>query len=125
MESDAAIIEVDRLVGLYTEQSGIADAQTGVRGIVAAMLASPNFLFRPELGAADSSLPGAKQLTAFELASRLSSLLWASLPDDELLDAAAAGQLETLGQVEDQARRMIDIADKSHPAIAAFYAAKP
>ena len=43
----------------------------------------------------------------FELAARLASLIWASLPDDTLLDAAAAGQLSTREQVASEARRML------------------
>ncbi len=42
-----------------------------------------------------------------ELASRLSFFLWNSIPDDELLDAAAAGRLRNADELEAQVRRML------------------
>ncbi|MFN8096644.1 MAG: DUF1592 domain-containing protein [Vicinamibacteria bacterium] len=53
----------------------------------------PSFLYRIELGEPDRDHPGAWRLTGWELASRLSFLLWNTAPDDALLDAAAAGDL--------------------------------
>ena len=50
--------EVDKLVTTFTTASAAADANTGVRAVVAGVLASPNFLFRPETGGAASALPG-------------------------------------------------------------------
>jgi hypothetical protein len=112
--------EVSDLVTLFSDTSAASDPATGARFVIAAVLSSPNFLFRPEFGAADSAVPAAKQASPFELASRLASLLWASSPDDVLLDAAASGQLVTRDQVQSQARRML--ADpKAHPALSAFY----
>ena len=108
------------LIAIYDDTTANSDSDTGVRGVVAAVLASPNFLFRPEFGAGDETLPGATQATPFEIAGRLASLLWASVPDDELLDAASGGQLETREQVADQARRMLND-DRAHPALNAFY----
>jgi Protein of unknown function (DUF1592)/Protein of unknown function (DUF1588)/Protein of unknown function (DUF1595)/Protein of unknown function (DUF1587)/Protein of unknown function (DUF1585) len=97
-----------------------ADAASGIRAVIAATLASPHFLFRPEFGAGVGSVPDSKRLTAFELAARLASLLWASQSDDALLDAAERGELESEEQVTVQARRML--ADpKARPALAAFY----
>jgi hypothetical protein len=113
--------EATRLVALYNTTRTASDAPTGVRGVVTAVLASPNFLFRPEFGSsAASTVADAKPLTAFELAARLASLIWASTPDDALLDAAANGSLATRAQVETQARRML--ADpRARPALAEFY----
>jgi hypothetical protein len=112
--------EVDRLVAIYDTTRAASDAETGVRGIVAAMLASPNFLFRPEFGGADSMLPSAKEATPFELAGRLASLVWASVPDDALLDAAEDGMLLTREQVATQARRML-ADEKAREGMANFY----
>ena len=61
---------------------------------------------RPEVAA----LPvprGRRRRDAYDVASRLSFGLWDSLPDQELLDAAAAGQLATREQVARQAERML------------------
>jgi hypothetical protein len=83
-------------------------------------LSAPSFLFKPEYGGVASNIPGASRASAFELATRLASLIWASIPDDLLLDAAQSGQLTTLDQVTAQARRML-VDPKAIPAIRAFY----
>lgn len=112
--------ESTSLLELYNTTRAASNELTGVQSIVAAVLASPNFLFRPEFGGAASSFAGAKLLSPFEQASRLASLLWASVPDDTLLEAANSGQLATPAQIQAQARRML--ADpKAKPALAAFY----
>lgn len=112
--------EVDALMAKSAQARAAEGAATSVRVVVASILASPNFVFKPEAGGASAALPNAKQATAFELASRLSTLLWASVPDDPLLDAAQNGELETREQVADQARRMLSD-DRSKIAIASFY----
>ena len=113
--------EATRLAAVYDTARTASDAPTGVRAVVTAMLASPNFLFRPEFGSTVAgTIANAKPLTAYELAGRLASLVWASAPDDVLLDAAAKGQLTTRAQVETQARRML--ADpRARPALSNFY----
>ena len=50
---------------------------------------------------------GRSALGDYDVASRLSYFLWNSMPDDELLAAAAAGQLHDPAGVADQARRML------------------
>src|SRR5690606_36650125 len=69
---------------------------------IATMLASPQFLYRSELGQSIGN--GRYRLDDYEIASSLSYLLWGSMPDDTLLDAAAAGTLRSsdgrLAQVE-------------------------
>jgi hypothetical protein len=108
------------LFDLYMKTKAASDAPTGVRGVISAVLVSPNFLFRPEFGAAPSTYANAKRVTQYEQASRLASLLWSSIPDEQLLQAAEADQLTTPAQIEAQARRML--ADpKARPAIESFY----
>jgi hypothetical protein len=72
------------------------DLETSVKRVVLLVLESPRFLY-PDLGPPDS----------YRVASRLSFTLWDSLPDQELLDAAAAGKLATREQVARQAERML------------------
>ncbi len=71
-----------------------------------AMLQSPQFLYRDEQTLAAVPMP-VVHLGAFELASRLSYFLWATMPDDELLDAAATGVLGTPEGLKAQAERML------------------
>ena len=99
--------EAQRLQQVYDNARTKADADTGVRAVVAAILMAPQFLYYFEAGGQDVGAPGMKKLAPFEVAARLGSLLWASLPDTVLLDAAAAGQLATREQVLAQAQRML------------------
>jgi hypothetical protein len=72
----------------------------GARAVVEVMLQSPKFLCRVESG------PGSR-IRDYGIASRLSYMLWDSMPDDALLDAAAAGELRTAAGIETSARRML------------------
>ena len=111
--------ENTRLLDLYNATRTASDEATGVRAVVSAVLVSPNFLFRPEFGAT-AGLGSAKKLTGYEQAARLASFLWASIPDDALLDAAANNQLSTPAQIEAQARRML-VDPKAKSAVADFF----
>src|SRR5205823_3262597 len=74
------------------------DLETKVKRAVLLALTSPLFLYRE---------PGSGAPDAYAVASRLSFGLWDSLPDQELLKAAAAGELVTREQVSKQAERML------------------
>lgn len=71
------------------------------------LLQSPNFLYRAELGSAAGAPSSTWRLNDYEVASRLSYLLWNSTPDDELLGAARAGQLGVAGGLQAQAGRLL------------------
>ncbi|MDD9964696.1 MAG: DUF1592 domain-containing protein [Myxococcales bacterium] len=112
--------ELERLWSLFGAQRSSSNAQMAMRGVIAAVLSSPDFLFRAEGAGPPSDFPGARKLTPHELAARLSSLLWASVPDDELISAAEDGSLSNPSELERQTRRML--ADsKARPATADFY----
>ncbi len=83
------------------------DFDVGLEYAVAALLQSPYFIYRQEHGEEDPEEPDVRRLTDWELASRMSFLLWNSIPDEELLEAAAAGELRTDAGLETQARRML------------------
>ncbi|MES1204344.1 MAG: DUF1592 domain-containing protein, partial [Pseudomonadota bacterium] len=110
--------ETTRLVALYDQ--ALTDKALGVRAVISAILVSPHFLFRPEFGSGASTIAGAQKLTQFELAARMASLLWASIPDDILLDEAQAGRLATPEQVTAQVRRMLTL-PRAKVAVASFY----
>ncbi|MCC6491958.1 MAG: DUF1592 domain-containing protein [Pirellulales bacterium] len=82
---------------------------------VEATLCSPQFLLRGETPPADAR--GVRPLDGYELASRLSYFLWSSMPDDELLAAAADGTL--LAGLDAQVGRML-ASDKSDELIRNF-----
>jgi len=89
----------------------------GIEQMVAAVLVSPDFLYRSIEGS------GAQlALTDLELASRLSFFLWASVPDEELLKLAEAGKLTAPPTLEAQVRRML--ADPKASSLVTSFAMK-
>lgn len=93
---------------LYQDQLAATGVlRDGVRVVVSAMLQSPAFLYRVELGDPRKADAGRVGVTGFEMASRLSYLLWGSMPDEALFEAAATGHLSTDADIEAQARRMV------------------
>ena len=70
-----------------------------------AALVSPHFLFRVENDQPDET--GAYRISDFELASRLSSFLWSSMPDDELMTLAANDRLRQPEVLRAQVDRML------------------
>ena len=97
--------EVQRYVDLYERsRSAGKDFETAIGIALQAILVSPNFLFRVEL----DDQPEGKEphpISEFHLASRLSYFLWSSMPDEELLDLAAKGELSK--NLDAQVRRML------------------
>lgn len=73
--------------------------------IIEAFLLSPSFIIRGELAEQPSGEYFA--LSNFEVASRLSYLLWDSMPDELLFQAAEAGELSTPAGILTQAQRML------------------
>ena len=71
------------------------------------ILLGPEFLFRVEEDPKNVVVNAAYRVSDYELASRLSFFLWSSIPDDELLNAAARGQLKNPTVLEQQVRRML------------------
>jgi hypothetical protein len=95
------------LAGEARRTGGFLD---GAQLVVEAMLQSPNFLFRAERGG---------DTRQYEIAGRLSYFLWDTMPDAELFEAAARGQLATPESIEKQARRML--ADpRAHQSVEEF-----
>lgn len=72
----------------------------GPEAVVEAMLQSPSFLYRPETATRPEDVP-------YVRASRLSYLLWDTMPDEALVAAAEKGGLNTPDGFEAQARRML------------------
>jgi hypothetical protein len=91
------------------EENGV-DHQEAIRDCIARVLVSPKFLFRMDLVdgvAANTKQADVPALSDYALASRLSYFLWASMPDEELLSRAAAGELHRPEILRAQTRRML------------------
>ncbi|HKP62333.1 MAG TPA: DUF1592 domain-containing protein [Polyangiales bacterium] len=110
--------EKGRITTFFNNSRTAYGFNTAVSMVVQGLLQSPQFLYRPELGGAAKS--GSAPLTGYELASRLSYFFWDTMPDEELLDAAAGGKLDSAAGVETQARRLLDD-PRARPAVAAFH----
>lgn len=67
--------------------------EQGIAHAIAAVLASPRFLFRFEVPAAGARDARVADIDEYSLASRLSYFLWSTMPDVELMDLAALGEL--------------------------------
>lgn len=105
--------EISGFQALY--QTGITTLGLDFNGaiglIIEEMLQSPGFLYHWEQGPSktvyDTTNPSVIQLDPYALASRLSYYLTATMPDQTLLAAAAAGELSTADQVAAQAQRLL------------------
>ena len=113
--SDARVAAYTKL--FMAETTYTAGAQT----VITAMLQSPYFLYRSELGTGSGNN---YTLTAYEAATNLSYLLTGTMPDDTLLAAAdqvAAGSLQLTAMLDQQAARLLTSSDtRSQFAIMAF-----
>jgi len=101
--------ETNRLVTLATTLAGQSGGTIaiGMQYAVSTILQSPNFLYRVELGAASAADGGRLKYSSYEMASRLASTLWNTLPDQTLLDTAGKDGLSTTDGVDAQAKRMM------------------
>lgn len=83
------------------------DPWLGLQHAVAGILQSVHFLYRVELGEPDPNDGTRLRYTNYEMASRLSFLLWNAPPDDALLAAAEAGDLVTEAGILAEAERLL------------------
>jgi mono/diheme cytochrome c family protein len=118
--------DVTRLMPFYeTGRKGGGSFDFGIEQVVAAVLASPEFLYRSIRGAVPARTASPESevaLSDLELASRLSFFLWNAGPDDELLTLAATGGLTKPGILEKQVKRMM--ADPKAESLVTSFAMK-
>lgn len=81
--------------------------EEAMRDLIVNVLMSPYFCYRIDLGSARNGAADSVPLSDAAVASRLSYFLWASMPDDELLAHAAAGDLRKEAALLAQVRRML------------------
>lgn len=112
--------EITRLTNIFLQASAaLGGFDRGLEYAIAAMLQSPHFLYRPQLGEPDPVLAGQSRYTSLEMASRLSFFLWNSTPDDALLNVAAKGYLvDDLGLAAEIDRMLAS--PKAHDGLRAF-----
>lgn len=102
--------EVTTHVGLFNQgptlYPSVDSFKAGVSLVVQAMLQSPYFLYRTELG---TPAAGATQvpLNDWEVGAKVALAVTNTIPDDALLAAAAAGQLHDKAGITAQANRLL------------------
>jgi mono/diheme cytochrome c family protein len=79
--------------------------EEGVAHAMAAVLASPRFLFRIEQPAPHVAGARVADVDEYSLASRLSYFLWSTMPDAELMQLASRGELRK--NLDSQVKRML------------------
>ncbi len=111
-----------------TELVGVADAAAeetedfyaGLGLALEAILISPEVLFIIDVSEPDPQRPGQERLDAYSLASRLSFFLWNTAPDDELLLAAASGELHIREGLQRSVDRML-LSSRLEDGMRAFF----
>jgi hypothetical protein len=101
--------ERDPLVALYDGVRTGADPldfNLAIAAVIAAVLQTPQFLYKLEIGVATPNA-GVRKLTAYEAASKLSYLYWDAPPDDVLLDKARTGALLDAATLAGEAGRLL------------------
>ena len=103
--------DLDRLMPFFDEgRKGPGGFDEGIEVMTAAVLSSPDFLYRSIKPSAEADADAgavAQELTPFELASRLSFFIWSQGPDDELLALAESGELAEAKVLGSQVARML------------------
>jgi hypothetical protein len=115
--------EVERLKSVFdwaVNEPDLGRFEDGIQVVIEAMLQSPSFLYRPELGGETPVEGDVVPFTSWEMATKLSYMLWNTMPDAALFAAAEADELTTKEQIAAQANRMLDD-DKARDLIRNFH----
>ena len=103
--------EAELALGLYNTQRSPdvgASFEDAMVAVIAGFIQAPQFLYHWELGPSAPLKDGnLVKYNSYEMASRLSYLLWATMPDDKLFAAADARALQTPEQIAAEATRLL------------------
>jgi len=107
--------ETARLAAIIDNAAGAGRAPAdGLRAALREVLLSPRFLFCIEQRADAESTSSSSTVSEYELAARLATFLWRSVPDEALLQLADQGRLRT--QLAEETRRMLHDPRAAAPA---------
>jgi hypothetical protein len=99
--------DVAGLMKFYDQGLAEGGFEVGVRTGLQAVLSSPEFVFRLERQPADARPGQGYRLSDLDLATRLSFFLWATSPDQQLMDLAEKGKLSDPAVLRAQVARML------------------
>ncbi len=119
---DLTTTDFDSPMEFYRRGRAADGFEAGVEMALAAILVSPEFLFRIERDPPGLPAGTPYRISDAELASRLSFFLWSSMPDEGLLAVALRGELGERKELERQVRRML--ADRRSQALLTNFAAQ-
>ncbi|HEV8394414.1 MAG TPA: DUF1592 domain-containing protein [Vicinamibacterales bacterium] len=102
-----SVAETAALVETFRRERASGTFDSGIEAVLRRVLASPSFVFRPEIEPAGTPPGTVFALNGYELASRLSFFLWSSIPDAELLRVTGRGTLTRPAVLAEQVRRML------------------
>lgn len=102
---DASVVDA---LAAIAETAPPDDPWASVGLVVRAVLQSPRFLFRVERSGGASGNGSLQALDGYEVATRLSYLLWQSTPDAWLLQRAEDGALDETDGVAEVVRQMLE-----------------
>ncbi len=112
--------ESTRMFTLYSARKVKQGFAGAIETLLQGMLMAPQLLYRVELANPATRAGVFEKLTSYEMATRLSYFLWATMPDQALFTAAAANQLDTPAQIAVQVGRMLGDARARTP-VGHFY----
>jgi mono/diheme cytochrome c family protein len=115
-------VELRDLMPFYEAGRKQGNFDLGIQRALERLLVSSQFLFRIERPPVNVAVGTPYRVSDLELASRLSFFLWSSIPDDELLEIAAAGTLKDPKVLDQQVRRML--ADRRSESLVTNFAAQ-
>jgi len=111
LSNDETTRYLEMAVGTHTS----GDVHSGIQLALEALLSSPQFIYRHELGELNPANPdidsNAYELTSYEMATFLAYTFTASTPDDELLQAAANDELRDEANILEHAKRLANSSD--------------
>jgi hypothetical protein len=110
------------LLEFYAAGRAGGSFDAGIQRALARLLVDPEFIFRIESEPAELAAGAIYRVSDIDLASRLSFFLWSSIPDAELLAAAAGGTLHEPAVLEREVQRML--ADPKAEALVTSFAAQ-
>ena len=100
-------VDLQPFMEFYELGRAVGDFETGIARALEALLSMPEFLMRAETYPTDAAAGMIYPIGDLDLASRLASFLWRSIPDDELLEVAERGRLRDPAVLAEQTRRML------------------
>lgn len=113
--------EYESLIGLAEETRADVGTERALQTVLAAVLMKPEAVFRYELGQGEPDQYGRVHLAPYEMSLALAYALTDLLPDQNLKEAAEAGQLNNRKQVRQQVKRLLADEDASRPRVLRFF----